>query len=406
MFIYLSILLNLAQANSPDCNNIKTFKQFYFCTLERHPKFEISKLKFHEGDAIVEKATQWQNPEFGLKSTTGDFAGEKVGSTELEMSFSLSQLWLRDDLKNIAEADKKIATIEAKETLYSVKKELIKNLYRFRQLEAELELVDETITTFDAIKRQFKSRAVRGPEQEITLNLVELATSDYELQKNHLSIEKSEIMSKLKAVWGSDFVLKKEYLPPFRDNWMEISSDKMIGLNFEVQKINAENEKALAEQRLTEKESWPSLSVGPNLTRNTEGPSQYYSYGFNLNMSVPLVSLNSGGRKLANYKAQQARLSADFANKKANSENEILLQKYKSSIESLKKASNQEEIKRKHHKIDSLFKQGLASGGLVIEAHRQITEYTESQHEHENSAIEAFLEIKTLNGESIEEIFQ
>ncbi|GIL17062.1 MAG: hypothetical protein BroJett040_08130 [Oligoflexia bacterium] len=406
MVILLSLLMSIAHASELNCNDIKTFKTFYYCSLERHPKFEIAKLKSKEGDAIVEKATQWQNPEFGLKSTTGSNAGETVGATELEVSFSISQLWQREEQKQIAVADKKIANIEAKESLLSVQKELIKTLYRLRQIESELDLVAETINTFEMIKKQYRSRAVRGPEQEITLNLVELASSDYELKRNHLSTEKSELDSKLKAMWGPGFVVKKDYLPPLRERWMEVSLVKSMGTGFELQRINAEKEKALAEQRLATKESYPSLSFGPNLARNTQGPSQYYTYGVNLRMSLPLVSLNSGSRLLSASKAQQAQLTADYANNRAQAEKEILIQKYKSSVESLRKTSNQEEIKRKHQKIDGLFRQGLASGGLIIEAHRQIVEYTESQHEHENAAIEAYLEIKTLIGEGIEDIFQ
>lgn len=405
MYIFISLLMSVVHASELNCNDIKTFKTFYYCSLERHPKFEIAKLKSKEGDAIVEKATQWQNPEFGLKSTAGNNAGETVGATELEVSFSVSQLWQRTEQKQIADADKKIANIDAKEVLLSVQKELIKNLYRLRQIESELDLVAETINTFDTIKKQYRSRAVRGPEQEITLNLVDLASSDYELKKNHLSMEKSELISKIKAMWGQEFEIKKDYLPPMREKWMEIIPNQNMGASFELQRINAEKERALAEQSLTTKESWPSLSFGPTLARNTEGPSQYYTYGIDLRMSLPLVSLNGGSRLLSASKAQQASLTADYANKRTQSEKEILIQKYRSSVESLRKTSNQDEIKRKHQKIDGLFRQGLASGGLIIEAHRQITEYTESQHEHENAAIEAFLEIKTLNGEGIEDIF-
>jgi len=385
---------------------MKNHKDFYYCSLEKHPKYEISKLKELEGDSLVDKASQWQNPDATLKSVTGSKAGEQVGGTELEMTFSISQTWIRSAQKEIAEADKKISNIEAKETLLSVQKELIKDLYRLRQVDIELDLVNETLATFDTIRKQYRGKLARGPEQEITFNLVELATSDYELKKNHLTTEKAEITSKIKAIWGPEFELKKTYLPPLKEKWAEISSAISMKSSFEVQKAIVEGEKALAEQNLVQKESWPSMGIGPVIARNTEGPSQYFSYGINFSMTLPLVSINGGSRKLAESKMLQAKHSSDWAIKKSQSEKEILLQKYKSSVESLKKSSNQSEINKKHQKIDNLFRQGLASGGLIIEAHRQITEYTESQHEHENAAIEAFLEIKTLSGDSFEEIFE
>lgn len=406
VIFYILFLFGAGGWAQSKCNDIKSFREFYFCSLERHPKYEISKLKTQEGEAFVEKASQFQNPEMSLKSTSGDRAGEKVGSTELEVSFSATQLWTRPAQKEIAEADKKIANIESKQTLLSVQKELIKDLYRFRQIDDELELVTETINAFQTIRSQFKGRKVRGPEQEITLNLVELASSDYELKKNHLSTEKAEVIARIKAFWGPNFIMKKEFLPPLRDKWMDISPSQLMGTSFEIQKFNAENEKALAEQKLVQRESWPAVSVGPTIERATEGPTQYYSYGVNLNMTLPLVSINGGARKLADTKALQTKLLADFANKRSQSEKEILLQKYRSSVDSLRKSASREDLRKKHHQVDSLFRQGLAPGSLVIEAHRQITEYTESQHEHENSAIESYLEIKALTGESFEEIFK
>lgn len=405
MFIFM-LLVHFAKADQVSCSTIKSFKDFYLCTLEKHPKYSVSKLKVAEGEAAVEKASQWQNPEVSLKSTGGDRAGEKVGSTELAATFSVSQLWMRGSRKELAEAEKRIVGIESMESLLSAQKGLIKDLYRLRQLDTELELVNETLLTFDTIRKQYKGKLARGPEQEITLNLVELATSDYELRKNHLSTEKSEIVSNVSAIWGAGFEIKKEFLPPVKISWPELSRIQNISHSYETQKLIAENEKALVEMQLVQKESWPSLSVGPVLERSTEGPTQYMNYGITMNMSFPLVSLNGGARRLAETKAMQTQLMSDWALKKSQNEKEILIKKYQSSVESLKKSSSQDEIRKKHQKIDGLFRQGLASGGLVIEAHRQIIEYTTAQNEHENSAIEAFLEIKTLSGESFEEIFQ
>ena len=75
-------------------------------------------------------------------------------------------------------------------------------------------------------------------------------------------------------------------------------------------------------------------------------------------------------------------------------------------MESLLKSAANNDVKRKHDRIDSLFKQGLASGSIVIEAHRQIASYAESQHQHEITALESYLEIQTLSGQNIEEILQ
>lgn len=402
---YFLLMAFLSLSKAHDCKEIKSYKDFYFCTLEKHPKYEISKLRAVEAAASIEKANQWQNPELSLKTISGDKAGERVGSTEIEATISVSQFWIRSSKVKIADVDNRIADIDSRLTVLKIQVEILKDLYRLRQLISEIELVNETLVTYEKIKEQLKSRIVRGPEQEITLNLVELAVSDYMLKRNHLSIEKSEILSKLKAIWGDGFVIKNSYLPPVKRKWpLEFNLAKMSN-NFDVQRAVLENERATVDKELVMKETWPDLDLGGIVNRTTEGPSQFMNYGVSLKMSLPLVSFNSGSRRLAQSKIIQSQLLADLSLKKADNDKEILLQRYKSAVSSLSKSISQDDVVKKHNKVDNLFKNGLASGSLIIEAHRQISEYTESQHEHENIAIAALLELKTLNNESLDEVF-
>lgn len=403
----LAVFLFLNSAFAANCSPIKNYQEFYKCTLQKHPEFEVAKLKILEAEAVIDKAGQWQNPDLEVRSVSGKLAGENVGSTELSLSIPLSQVWTRGAQVDAGRADKKIADIEAQLSLLGVKKQLIKDLFRLRQVNDELELNNEALEAYNKIKNQFRARLARGPEQEITLNLVELATSDYELKRSHLTTEKIEILARLKGIWGTGFDIKKEYLPPPKEKWPELPKEINIGQSFESRKIMAESDKASAEYSLAVRESWPAVSAGPTVERATEGPTQYTSAGFNLSVSVPILSWNGGGRKLAETKAKQSRLLSEYAARKAEIEREIVVQKYKSSVESLKKTSARDDVRKKHTRIDSLFRQGLASGGLIIEAHRQITEYTESQHEHEISAIESYLDIKALTGDdNIEELLK
>ncbi|NUM58657.1 MAG: TolC family protein [Bdellovibrionaceae bacterium] len=411
MVLFLSLLLavNINTHAATQCEKVNSFKEFYFCTLQKHPKFEISNLKLNEADAIVEKASQFENPDISIKSISGSYAGENIGSTELSLNISASQIWKRGPIIEMAEAEKKITKIESNQTLLEVKKTLIKDLYRLRQINDELELITETLTTFEAIQKQFKSRLAKGPEQEITQSLVELATGDYNLKKNSLLTERSVIVSQLKALWGQSFEITNNQLPPKRKSWPLInlqSNDKnSVNASLEVQKMLAETEKAEAGLKLARSESWPNVNIGPTIERTTDGPKQYYSYGVNANISLPILTINGGSRRLANSKVQQSKLISDYAIKRSTTEKEILVNKYNSSIESLKRATSQDEIKKKHTRVDSLFKQGLASGTLIIEVHRQINEFISSQHKNENTAIDSFLEIKTLSGGDIDELF-
>lgn len=406
MLLSLFISFSMAHAKENTCADIKNATDFYQCSLQKHPEFEMSQLKAEEAEALVSKAKQWQNPQLEVKSVAGKKNDEAHESTEISLAIPVSQLWTRGAQGEVGEAEKKLSEIDAHESLLSVRKSLIKDLYRLRQIESEQKIVDESVEAFDRVKSQLRSRRARGPEQDISLNLIELASGDYELKKNHLVIEKEEISARIKSLWGPDFEIKKQYLPSPKLAWPMLVDKSDFANSLASRKISALNTKAAAESKLANRESWPSLSAGPTLEKNKEGSTQYDSYGFNLSVSIPIFSQNGGARQYADIKNRQALLQSKYALKKAQLEKSIFIQKYQTAVASLKKSSNRDEVQKKHHFIDRLFKQGLASGGTIIEAHRQITEYTESQHEHELTALDAYIEIKNLNGENIEEIIQ
>lgn len=404
-FLGLFFISSIALAN--DCSSIVDTKSAYECILENHPDFRSAELTKESANASYSKATQWPNPELTAKSVAGDNAGEKVGGTELSLSISITDLLIkRYAFSKNGRAEEKAALVDAEDQSFKVKSSIVKDLYRYRQLLNELELTEEAISTFDKIEHQFRSRQSRGPEQEITLNLVELAQGDYQLKKNHLAVEKSEIESKFKGVLGSKFVLKKDILPQLKQSWPEISAAQVSKNTLELRKIESEKDKLESEKSLAIAESWPKISAGPVMERTTEGPNQFNSYGFNVNVDIPIFSLNGGSRELANKNLLKAQLQYDYALKKAELERELLIQKYQSAVESLKKSTTAEALKRKHAQIDGYFRQGLTSGSTVIEAHRQIAEFTESQHEHEMVALESLMYLYLLSGKDPSEVIK
>ena len=395
-------------ANSvPKCEPLKGTVDLYNCILKNHPDVKYAQLSVEAAQAVGDKLTQFPNPDLSLKSVNGKNAGENVGGTEVSLSLNLTDLLIkRPSLGKFGRAEEKVLTVEAQEKDFQARSKVILDLYRYRQLLDELELVAEALETFNKIENQFRSRRAMGPEQEITLNLVELAQGDYELRKNHLVTEKTSIEVGLKGIFGSDFELKKEWLPVLRKTWPEISAGQVSIQTFELRKIEAEKERAEAEKSIANAESWPQLSAGPVYERATEGPNQYSSYGVNVTVGLPIFSQNGGGRTLAEKNLIKSQYAYDYAFKKADLEIQLLLQKYRTSIESLKRSANKDSLNKKHTRIDNLFRQGLTAGGTVIEAHRQISEFIESQHEHEIVALETLMYLNTLSNKDISEVLK
>lgn len=390
-----------------NCNLIQNTRELYECTLENHPDFKSVILTKESARVGREKVAQWPSPELSVKSVTGQNDGDTVGGTEIGLSVSITDFLIkRSAISKAGESVEKNINVEAEELEFKVKLAIVSDLYRYRQLLNEAYLVDEAIVTFGKLEQQFKKRRARGPEEDIILNLVELVQGDYQLRKNDLAYEKSEIEAKFKGIFGAKFELKKEILPQLKQTWPEVNLALVSKKTLELRRFEAEKEKFEAEKNLANAESWPKISIGPVVERSLEGTNQFNSYGFNLTVDLPIFSLNSGSRNFAEKNMKKAQLQYEYALKKADLERELLIQKYRGAVESLRRSTDAESLKKKHAQIDSYFRQGLTSGTTVIEAHRQIAEFTESQHKHEMVALESLMYLNLLSDKDPSEVIR
>ena len=67
------------------------------------------------------------------------------------------------------------------------------------------------------------------------------------------------------------------------------------------------------------------------------------------------------------------------------------------------KSAASQEINRKHKEIENLFDRGLISVSLLIEAHRQLIDFTKSKNDQELNAIEALARTYALDGRLFQE---
>lgn len=387
---------------SSTCGDLKTTTQLYQCLLAGHPEYRAALLNYDIAKSTRDQVTQWPNPELSVKSVQGDNAGESMGGTEVALSIDLTDVLVkRAALSKAGRSQEKLLRIMAQEEEFRIQSQVVRDLIRYRQVDEELALVAEALDGFGKIESQFRSRRARGPEQEITLNLVELVQGDYQLKRNHLLVEKAELDTKFKGILGETFLASKSPLPPLRKVWPKIVESEISQETFQLRRAEAEKDRADAEKSIANWDSWLKVAAGPVFERTTEGPNQYTSTGFNLSVSVPLFSVNGGARDVASKNAIKAELVHGFAVKTAQLDRQLILQKYNAAVESLAKSAGGEPLAKRHQRIDSYFRQGLSSGATMIEAHRQILEYTESQHEHEITAIDALMYIYLLSGKQV-----
>lgn len=400
--MFFSFVFSFALAAPANCDAPRDHREFYACSVEKHPLSKAASLGAREGDALAERAGQWRNPNLDARFLNGDGSS----STELGLTFPVSELWLRGPRAAVGEAERRLAALDAHASGTAVRTGLIRDLYRLQHLAHEREIVDETLRTYRTIRRQIQGRRARGPEQEVTLTLIELATGDYGRKRNRLDTEQLELLAGLRAIWGKDFEITPALLPPHRMSWPTVENASAAPPGLDVRRAIADAEKTAAEATLAQRESWPELKLGPVIERTEAGGASTTSTGLGVSLALPLFSRNAGGRRLADTRAEKARVLKEYARTRAALGADVQLRKYRSAVTSLEETATETDLRRKHDRVETLFKQGLLTGATVIEAHRQLFEYTVSQHEHEAAAVDAFIEIKTLRGEDFEEIIQ
>lgn len=392
---------------APRCASARTPSELYGCLIESHPVMSLKASTERIREGLLDQASQFENPSLDLRTVTGTAGGETTGATELNLSLPVSSYVIgRGAKQDLARAEGRAQELELERELHDTRREALRDLHRLRQVGEELALVTEALETFGSIERQLRRRAARGPEQEITLNLVSLVQGDYELKKNHLVTEGDEIRSRLKVALGNAGEIRSHWLPPLRQKWPEIAAIATLDRHFEVLKSQTELASAEAEQGVARAASWPKVAAGPTVERATTGPATTYAYGINVSLELPIFSINSGGRKLAEARKIRAESLHATSLLKARLENEILLKKYRSAVESLRKSAVRESLGKNHERIDALFRQGLTGGSSVIEAHRQIYEFVVSQNEHEMTAVETLISIYQLEGKDPGEILK
>lgn len=373
------------------------------CALKYHPDIQRQQAAQKRGDVLEASAAQRPNPEFATKIGYGKLQGETVLNTEFSLSHTFElggKRAARIERASAQRAGIAAGFLQAKEVVFI---STAKALYRLRQAQNELHVVQEALANFSRIQKLFKSRPRLGPEQQVSLEVFRLAEGDQELRKTKLSTEIGALLKDLESAIGTSFAPLPELLPPKKAVWPEIAdaSDESRGSGIKL--ADAEIQAARAELAEAESQAWPDLKVGPSFETQKQGATSFQTYGFVLSVPLPLYHANGAGKEGAGLGVQRAEQNKQLRRRELGLQRRQLVHQYTGAVKALKETASFHETERKHRNIEELFQRGLVTATLVIEAHRQIFDFTRSQNESELEAIEALSVIRALDGTLFEE---
>lgn len=382
------------------CPSLQTLSELVQCMENNHPEYVHSFLMEEEANLGVNQAKQFKNPDFSLRSVGGYYYGMGIGSSELAVTYPFQLSARRSSSINAAKASGEQLKAKAVSMRDQSKTEFIKDSFRLRQIEDEQKWYQFVFDQLKAQKNTYLKRIVREPEQDVFLNLVQLMIADNLTKQSLLDIESREVRSRLQRALGALNSLASVKWPVLKKEWPTFSEKELLNVDRrpELIEVKAKQEQALAEWNYAKASTWPEFNFGPVIQRANEGPSDYYTFGLQVNFELPVLSWNLAARALKANQYMHATHEVELMKQNQDYVLETYLQQYKKTIEAQKNLPTNQEVTRKAQQTQTYFQRGMISGPTIIESYRQTMDSVLNRHQLELLTLDAYLWLKITQG--------
>lgn len=326
----------------------------------------------------------------------------REGEAELRYEWTLERGGKRDARQQLVTAQ--VALSEA--ALAGRKAELVKDLAvtadRLQQIEHEDEILKETVSTYRALMRQLASQAALSPEQDVTLAVFRLAHDETLMKSGQLEVETEGFRSQLAYLTGCSTIILPRSRNQERANWPDFPN-QMQDQN-SAWKRQQEAQKAQQRAQLDQEtaQSIADLTIGPVARWSMDDGHSKPAFG--VAASLPLGQTQSQANlQVAQAAFSLAEVEATIEEKKRAADYARWLGQYRSAVKVLRQGFAETAVQDKHERMEKLFLAGRVNASLIIEAHRQMYEHVVSRHQMEWKAMEAYWNLRSMNGQLREE---
>lgn len=378
--------------------NIKKTSEILPLLKRNHPKIiqNNAYLDFIKQETLAAKIRP--NPELEGQTSVGESLGKVIYSTSLSLKHVFELGGKRQARINVAERKIEVESEESRNKNEDILIKTIIKLHRLRQIYELIPLYKEALDTFKEIRKNFVKRKYLSPEQQVEKETLGIAISDYQLNISKIDSEKVNLNRHLSFFIGKECQIPQEALPrKVLANKKKIGKDKIAystlaaaQKRLELAKLNYKKEKA---------EAFSNLLIGPRYKFQKENVSSSHTAGIAFTIDLPILNTNEGRKRQAVKGIHSAKVAYQNAKKESQIDLKVWKTKYNNFIKSLESIVSRDELEKKHHKIEGLFKRGIISTSLVIESHRQLLSFYAGRFEFEIGAVEALWNIYKINGE-------
>ena len=384
------------------CASPNSYQDLIACAELQSPEIQSAQLEVDRSKALIDAASQWQNPELSAETFHGQVDGEHRQETDISLGIPIELGGKLSARKEVAKGGFSLAEAKLYEARSKVRAQFFLKLHRLRQVTHEQEIADEAIQTFSKLIGQYAKRPGLSPEQQIAYSVYQLSRSDYELKRSSTVEEILGLETFFKLHLGLSLDQVRGFLPDSPKAWPKLALPVNAKLSPQQQRFQAELATAKAELSLAQSEAWPTLRIGPSVKRQQEAGQSNDLMGINLSLPIPVFNLNGGARAAAASGFRQNELRREFGLKEQTLRREELQKVYEQAVRVMKESLSHEDIEKRHRDAEKLFTRGIVPSSLVIEAHRTSFDLEKTRHERELRTLETLIEIYTLDGNILE----
>lgn len=400
-YVLMLATLVVSSANVYGSCQITNARDLFSEIKKNHPKIQQNNNAIRAKEKSIQYLNTWTNPELSLDVARGkdtDGKTKKLGAS-LMQPIELNGKKRANFNLNKALVQKESVSVEKESEEILVESAL--KIHKLAQIYRIIPLYKETREAFDKILKNKLQRPSLSPEEEVEKEALILAIRDNDLKVARLENEKDYLKQHISYYAKVDCDLNSQVLPKAVD-WSKVNpvsesfQNSQDSLNLKEARL--ELERAKKNLVLQEKESVSTFKIGPTFEVEELEGKKYNTFGLSLSFDLPLSRQSKYLRQSAQYEISNAAEALKEKEAEEKIDKDLWLKKFSDLKKTLVENKKNNQLEKKHDRIESLFRRGIISTGLVIESHRQLLEFANTHDEFELSALEALWQIHSLEG--------
>ncbi|WP_419172442.1 TolC family protein [Halobacteriovorax sp.] len=400
---FLTLVLSqvaFASATNSTCQ-IKDANEFLKLIKENHQVNLLAESTRESLAGEIESANAIYNPELESEIVSGG-SGELNSMIKIAQTFELGGK--RGARESLAKNQMALGELEIKNNKENVILENVLSLYRLRQINELIPIYKEAYESLQSLlKKKGRIKKSLSPSQEVEYETLSLAIDDYYLKLSELTAKRATLLTHLKLNAGGGCVVKLTSLPrEFR--FKNISMQELnLEESTEFQKNKAKLLAAKSNYDLAKSNAYSDLKIGPMYEFAKTDNQKDHAFGLSLSFDIPVFNTNDGPKAKALAQVKRAEFDMRYQEIDLKMDLNNWLAKYKRYKSVYQRMVSRSSLEKKHKRIETLFQRGVISTGLVIEAHRQLVDFTNRRNDYELGAVEALWNIYLLRGSILKE---